>query len=545
MTHSRVIALSLVLGMGGCATPSLTNLTPSSVARSPVPLYPLRAQVDERGNRIAQVNVVIHGTPWAMMPLLSDQYAVGYFADTCETNIPYHFSVGYQRRNWLGSGYSSTVHKKRFPEASGYVMNVIGDPLPSDCAASIGLTLRVDSTADEVDTEPGDGNCQSISNRCTLRAAVMESNAHQGHDLIEVPSGHYVLSLTGTETADVPNDAVGDLDITDGLTLSGLGRAAKNDDLQVIIDGGAIDRIFDIYAAAPRAVTLSYLRLENGRPMGSGGGAIWNRGNLRMDRMLLRGNTIDHELETSCAAFPSRRLCNRGAGLFNEGQALVARSTIEQNSTGYQSGHGGGISNMGAAAQLYLRNSLITANDARFWGGLLNYQGTVDILNSTFVDNRSTTGGVRAAEIGNIDGKVSVRNATFSNHSQLFSHSGTGEFRLANSLVEVRTFSDMPFCSGALTSSSFNAIGGSGGGLFDFLSGCGFTPTTADEAGVRMVLGSLQDNGGPTRTVALREPFEDSPYFDPIDMGGVLCPDTDQRGNPRDDRQCDPGAFEF
>lgn len=545
MTRLNVIALSLLMGLAGCATPSLTNLSPSSVARLPVPLYPLRVQVDGRGNRIAGVSAVIHGAPWSMMALPGDEYAVGYFADTCEINIPYHFNVGYQRRNWLGSGYSSTVHEKRFPEAAGYVMTVNGEPLPADCAAPIGLTMRVDNTADEVDVEPGDGICRSISNHCTLRAAVMESNAHQGHDLIEVPSGHYVMSLTGSETADVPNDAIGDLDITDGLTLMGLGRAAKNADLQVIIDGGAIDRIFDIYAAAPRAVTLSYLRLENGRPMGSGGGAIWNRGNLRMDRMLLRGNTIDHELETSCAAFPSRRLCNRGAGLFNEGQALVARSTIEQNSTGYQSGHGGGISNMGTAAQLYMRDSLITGNDARFWGGLLNYQGTVDILNSTFVDNRNTTGGVRAAEIANIDGTVSVRNATFSNHSQLLSHSGTGEFRLANSLVEVRTFGDMPFCSGTLTSGSFNAIGGSGGGLFDFLGGCGFGPTTADEAGVRLALGSLQDNGGPTRTVALREPFEDSPYFDPIDMGGVLCPDTDQRGRPRDDSNCDPGAFEL
>lgn len=545
MTRASLIALSFLVGLGGCATPSLTNLTPPSVSRSPVPLYPLRAQVDGRGNRIAHVNAVIHGTPWSMMLLPSDQYAVGYFAGTCETNIPYHFSVGYQRRNWLGSGYSSTVREKRFPEASGYVLNVTGEPLPDDCAASIGLTLRVDSMVDEVDIEPGDGNCRSIASRCTLRAAVMESNAHQGHDLIEVPSGHYVLSLSGSETADVPNDAIGDLDITDGLTLMGLGRAAKNANLQVIVDGGAIDRIFDIYAAAPRAVTLSYLRLENGRPMGSGGGAIWNRGNLRMDRMLLRGNRIDHELETSCAAFPSRRLCNRGAGLFNEGQALVARSTIEQNSTGRESGHAGGISNMGPAAKLYVRDSLITANDARFWGGLLNYQGTVDILNSTFVDNRSTTGGVRAAEIGNVDGSVSVRNATFSNHSQLFSHTGTGGFRLANSLVEIRAFRDMPFCSGTLTSGSFNAIGGSGGGLFDFLGGCGFTPTTADEAGVRLYLPALQDNGGPTRTIPLREPFEDSPYFDPINMGGVLCPDTDQRGTPRDDRRCDPGAFEF
>lgn len=545
MARTKAIALSLAVGLAGCATPDLTNLTPTSTVRSPVPLYPLRAQVDGRGNRIAHVNAIVHGTPWAMMALPSGQHAVGYFADTCETNIPYHFSVGYQRRNLLGSGYSGTVHEKRFPEASGYVLNVTGEPVPDDCAAPIGLTLRVDSTADEVDIAPGDGHCVTMSDRCTLRAAVMESNASQGHDLIEVPPGRYLLSLAGSEAADVPNDTVGDLDITDGLTLMGLGRATRNADLQVVIDGGGIDRIFDIYAAAPRAVTLAYLRLENGRSRNSGGGAIWNRGNLRMDRMLLSGNRIDHELEFSCAAFPGRRLCNRGAGLFNEGQALVARSTIEQNSTGTpSSGHAGGISNMGPTAQLYLRDSLITGNDARFWGGLLNYQGTVDILNSTFVDNRSTTSGVRAAEIGNVDGRVSVRNSTFSNLSQLFSHSGDGEFRLANSLVEIRAFDDMPFCSGTLTSGSFNAIGGSSG-LSDFFGGCGFVPSTADKTEIRLNLGALQDNGGPTRTIALREPFEDSPYFDPIDLGGVLCPDTDQRGRPRDDGNCDPGAFEF
>ncbi|UPQ84089.1 hypothetical protein M0M42_06730 [Pseudomonas knackmussii] len=544
MNRVNVITLSLIVGLGGCATPSLTNLTATSVARSPVPLYPLRAQVDGRGNRIAHVNAVIHGTPWSMMLLPSEQYAVGYFADTCETNIPYHFEVGYQRRNSLGSGYSSTVHEKRFPEASGNLLQVTGEPVPDDCAAPIGLTLSVNHPADEVDIEPGDGECRSLSNRCTLRAAVMESNAHQGHDQITVPSGTYLLSLTGSEAVDIPNDAIGDLDITDGLTLTGLGRAAKNADLQVIIDGGGIDRIFDIYPTMPQAVTLSYLRLENGRSMNSGGGAIWNRGNLRMDRMLLRGNRIDYEFDSTCGNAPSRRVCNRGAGLFNEGRALVARSTIEQNSTSDSSGHGGGISNMGRTAQLYVRDSLVAANTARFWGGMLNYQGTVDILNSTFADNIGTTGGVRGADIGNVDGTISARNSTFSNTLQLFSHSGTGEFRLANSLVEIRRFNSTPFCSGRLTSGSFNAIGGPSD-LADFSRGCGFVPSTADEIEIRLSLGALRDNGGPTHTIALREPFEDSPYFDPIDMGGVLCPDTDQRGMPRDDSNCDPGAYEF
>lgn len=199
---------------------------------------------------------------------------------------------------------------------------------------------------------------------------------------------------------------------------------------------------------------------------------------------------------------------------------------------------------MGRNAKLYLRSSLVATNDARFWGGLVNYQGLVDIQNSTFADNQSTTSGVRATEIGNLEGRVDIRNSTFSNRSQLFSHSGTESFRLANSLVEIKNFNDMPFCSGSLTSGSFNAIGGSTD-LADFFSGCGFVPSTADETEIRLSLGALQDNGGPTRTIGLREPYSGSPYFNPIDMGGVLCPDTDQRGRPRDDGSCDAGAFEF
>src|SRR5690606_34456667 len=186
-----------------------------------------------------------------------------------------------------------------------------------------------------------------------------------------------------------------------------------------------------------------------------GGGAIWNRGNLRMDRMMLRNNQLDDSFDASCAAIASRRICNRGAGLFNEGKALLSRSTIESNRTSSDSGHGGGISNMGPAAELYLRASLVTGNEARFYGGLVNYQGLVDIENSTFADNIVNTRGIVAVEIGNLGGgTVTARNSTFSNFSQLFINSGTGLFQLANSLVHINRFSSTPFCTGPIRSGS-------------------------------------------------------------------------------------------
>ena len=48
-----------------------------------------------------------------------------------------------------------------------------------------GILYDVDSTGDEVDMAPGNGFCETASGRCTLRAAIMEANAHAGDDGIE------------------------------------------------------------------------------------------------------------------------------------------------------------------------------------------------------------------------------------------------------------------------------------------------------------------------------------------------------------------------
>ena len=98
----------------------------------------------------------------------------------------------------------------------------------------------VNSTSDLVDVAPGDGTCAASGNSgCTLRAAIMETNALTGADTITVPAGTYELTIEGVdETCDpcdidgttgdyipvVSSDASkGDLDITDDVTITGAG----------------------------------------------------------------------------------------------------------------------------------------------------------------------------------------------------------------------------------------------------------------------------------------------------------------------------------
>src|SRR4029450_2016191 len=92
-------------------------------------------------------------------------------------------------------------------------------------AYAAGKTFSVNSTLDEADAMPGDGNCVSApSGVCTLRAAIMEANSWSGNDAVTLQPGKiYRLTLSGLD--DQAN--IGDLDITQNLTInvSGAGSA--------------------------------------------------------------------------------------------------------------------------------------------------------------------------------------------------------------------------------------------------------------------------------------------------------------------------------
>ncbi|HSN18007.1 MAG TPA: choice-of-anchor Q domain-containing protein [Gammaproteobacteria bacterium] len=102
-------------------------------------------------------------------------------------------------------------------------------------------TFVVNSTADRVDANPGDGLCADAEGDCTLRAAIMEADSLPGWDVIDLrkindPSQPIVLAIPGVDESfaatggdppwavtGTPDPSRGDLDITDSLTIVGAG----------------------------------------------------------------------------------------------------------------------------------------------------------------------------------------------------------------------------------------------------------------------------------------------------------------------------------
>jgi CSLREA domain-containing protein len=115
----------------------------------------------------------------------------------------------------LGEG---TNHMRKRMHALLYSF-VLGLPLLSGTLASA-ATFTVNRTTDEPDANPGDGACRTTRDKCTLRAAIQESNALPGQDQVHLPQGHYQLTIPGGNE-DAAMSA--DLDVTDDLVLIGSG----------------------------------------------------------------------------------------------------------------------------------------------------------------------------------------------------------------------------------------------------------------------------------------------------------------------------------
>ncbi len=155
----------------------------------------------------------------------------------------------------------------------------------------LGSSIAVNTTLDAPDGNPGDGVCDASltgqENRCTLRAAIMEANAHPAADTITIPSGTYELAIP-TLNDDRPDS--GDFDITTSMTIRGAGMDAT------IIDGGyppdgspaeqlGMDRLFEVH---PPAANVKFIDLTLREGFSSEeGGAIqsWSPGLVRLEQV--------------------------------------------------------------------------------------------------------------------------------------------------------------------------------------------------------------------------------------------------------------------
>lgn len=175
-------------------------------------------------------------------------------------------------------------------------------------ANSAAQNFTVNSTADNVDINPGDGIAADLLGNTTLRAAIMEANALAGAQTITLPAGIYLFALVGIgENA----AATGDLDITGDLTINGACAAFT------IIDGDGLDRIFEIHPGA--VVNIDGVMIRNGYSgigIGIGrGGGIRNRGVMTLANSVVTSNT---------GTF-------LGGGIWNSGTMTLTNTTVSGN----------------------------------------------------------------------------------------------------------------------------------------------------------------------------------------------------------------------
>lgn len=397
-------------------------------------------------------------------------------------------------------------------------------------------TFTVNSMLDGVDDDVSDGVCHTAANTCTLRAAIMQANRAGGLGAtIVLPAGTYVLTRppSGTDGEDS-----GDLNLTTPaggaplITISGAGASTT------IIDANQIDRVLTVEASA--TALISGVTIRGGYTISNDGGGILNSGTLTLDRVAITQN----------------HAANLGGGINNRYTLTVRDSSVVANTS--QLG-AGGLFNEGTAA---LIRSTFSLNTAYLGGGIYNYR-SMTIVDSTVAGNEALTDGGGIYAVENHDAATNIYSSTIAYNDADRDRQGAGygggihidtylggAFNIRNTLITGNTVGNTPIyddcavSNGAYVNSwGVNLIGTSAGCLISTVAG-----TWNYFSGS---LGGLQNNGGPTDTIALLS----GGYNNAIDGGDPAqgCVDdagatlaTDQRGFARTiGSACDIGAFEF
>jgi hypothetical protein len=215
-----------------------------------------------------------------------------------------------------------------------------------------------------------------------------------------------------------------------------------------------------------------------------------------------------------------------GGAIYNQGILNIQSSTIADNLAGDESS--GGIFN--SVGPYVPTTPPLKGQPPRH-----QQPSIVTIVNSTLYGNQADEGG----GITNIGTQVTIDNSTIAGNAAVDGAGGgiarTTTLNLSDTIVAGNSASLAdPDLAGTLTSSGYNLIGNSQGGS-------GFA--TTDLLNVNPLLGPLQNNGGPTQTMAL---LPDSPAIGagtPTFTG--LAYDQRGPGNPRVvNGALDVGAFE-
>ena len=295
----------------------------------------------------------------------------------------------------------------------------------------------------------------------SLRQAIIDANAAAGADTIDFDTAG-VFATPQTITLGGT-----ELTISDDLMISGTGAG------KLTISGNNASRVF--YIASGKTVTLDAMTVTGGTGVGIAlrfGGAVYNdEGILTITNSLVSGNSA-----------------LAGGGIYNNsaGELSVYRSTISDNNAN----QGGGIYN-GPTGAVNVNNSTISGNHSNGSGGGITNFETLTINNSTICDNYAGVWGGGVWNSSTLD--------------------------LNGSIVANNTSPNGPDIRFEVTTGDYNLIGNTSG--ITTLLG------THTITGVNPLLGSIADNGGPTKTHAI---LPGSPAIDKGTNSGALS--NDQRG---------------
>jgi hypothetical protein len=282
------------------------------------------------------------------------------------------------------------------------------------------------------------------------------------------------------------------LDINKNLTIDGAGHG-------ITVNGGG-NRVFQIDSGV--VADINALTITGGVSPVLGGAGIANSGSLSLSNSTLTGNAA-HD----------------GGGIFNGTGATMTMSgdTVNNNTA---TDAAGGIANLG---KLTIINCTIATNQALYAGGIDNFPaGVLNVVNSTVASNTVT-------------GAVSEGGGILTNSAM------GAQLSLLNTIVYNPN-------SGATTHNDvLGTITQAEGDLFG--PGPVVVAPGGDHGGgnygANPQLGPLQNNGGPTATMAL---LPGSPAIghgvSTSHIPGLTVPTTDQRGDPRPAGSIDIGAYQ-
>jgi predicted outer membrane repeat protein len=348
-----------------------------------------------------------------------------------------------------------------------------------------------------------------------------------------------------------------DLTVRYGRTLAGAGGGGIRNDTSsltltrvAVVSNAAADHGGGIYSQVGELI-LEDCRIVGNSATNNGGGIEIYRGILIASNTTISGNQTAingggfyNNGGTGVFNFctvSSNTAATNGGGLAFSTPVAISNCTVSYNRAGFS---GGGLFNNAttgtAWSSSFIGNYAAGATPFLYGGGAIANLGQLGLVNCTLSGNSAKLegGGIRN---DTITMALTLRHCTVAGNSAtnrgggLYSTTLGQLIVLDHTLVGVNNAPTSPDLGGAYWSEDYNLIQNTGGATFNGTNAHNVT-------GKNPLLGSLQDNGGPTWTHA---PATNSPALNAGDPSFSAPPPTDQRGAPRvQNGRIDIGAFE-